>query len=159
VQSGVPARPVAGSGPQADVEALAHEIDHPRAGFQTHGDLGMGELKTAQPRRQPLGGQGLQGADRQHALAGLGQVGNRRAQQVYRLARRPGQPLARRRQHHLSRQPAEQGLIQPALQRLHLPADRGLGDPQFVGRLGEAFQACGRLEDPDGAERHGGEAV
>ena len=51
------------------------------------------------------------------------------------------------------------GLVEPAFQRLDLPADRRLGHPEFLGGAREAEQARGRLEDPDGAERDGGERI
>jgi hypothetical protein len=90
---------------------------------------------------------------------GVDQVGHRRAQDAHGLAGGARQALARRGQGHLARQTDEQRLVQALLEGLHLPADGGLGDAQLVGGAGEALQARGGFEDPDGAERQAGEDV
>ena len=151
--------PVSGPAAQRDVDILSRQIDDARRGVEPHGDLRVLELEGADPRGQPLVGDGGQRGDRQHALVGLAQVGQGGAQDGHGLGRRIREPLARTGQGHLPGQAQEQRLIQPALQRLHLPTDRGLGDPQFLSRAGEALQAGGRLEDPERVERNGSEDV
>jgi hypothetical protein len=147
------------AGAQGQVERLAGQVDDPAGGVQPHGDARMGDLEAAQARRQPVAAHALYRGDRQHAFLGVDQVGHRRAQDAHRLAGRSRQALARRGQGDLAGQAGEQRLVQALLQGLHLPADGGLADAQLVGGAGEALQARGGFEDPDGAERQAGEDV
>ena len=152
-----------GQSPSPDLRAMSMfsrgEVDDGRTGVQPYRQSRIGHLERPQPGRQPLGRQGRQGGDRQHALIRLGHLGEGAAQHGHRLGRRPRQPLALFGRLDLARQAAEQAEAQPGLQRLDLPADRGLGHAEFLGRAREAVQAGRRLEHADGRQGQAGEGI
>jgi len=145
-------RPGAEPAADADIEILPGEVDIPARDIQPHGDIGMGHLEGAEPWHQPIGGEGMDGGDGEHALRRFAQGAEGGFQALEGVADLGRQALADLRQHHPARLAQEQGRPDPVLQQLHLVADGGLGHAQFGRRLGEAPMACGRLEGADGAQ-------
>ena len=120
----------------------------------------MGELKGAQARHQPVGGEGVHHSDGENALGRLAQRGKGGIQALERLAHLRRQPPAHLGQDDSTRLAQEQGRADPIFQQLHLIADGRLGHAELLGGLGEAAEAGGGLEGADGSERrqarHGG---
>ena len=136
--------------PLSDVPS---QIEGPARNSEPDSDIGMGQLEGAQSRHQPIGGEGMDRGDREHALGRPAYDGKSGLQAVEGFAHLGRQALAHLRQRDLSRLAQEQGRAHPILQELHLVADGGLGHAQLGGRLGEAFMARGSLEGADGGER------
>ena len=149
---GLEAGPAAAAAADADIVVLAAEVHVARRDLQAHRDIGMRHLEGAHARHQPVGGEGVHGGDRQHALGRVAQGGKAGMQSLERLGHRWRQPPAGLRQHHPPRLPQEQWRPDPVLQQLHLVADGGLGHPQFLRGLGETLMAGRRLEGANGRE-------
>ena len=62
------ARPFAAARADADVDLLAREVDHVARRVEPHRDRGMRDLERAEMPGQPVGAEGLDGADDQRAL-------------------------------------------------------------------------------------------
>jgi len=108
----------------------------------------VGAVERVQARQQPLGAEGGQGGQAQGADPGLISQGLQRgaadAPQCFaQLALVQPTDIS---QLHLPAFAAKQGQPQLLLQRLHLAADRALGQGQFGGGTGVAFMPRSGLE-------------
>ena len=114
----------------------------------------MAVAEPGQARQQPLGGQRVGDADDEPARVLVG--AQARGGGIHGVER-PGQgrqvELAGVGQHQAPVQAPEQLPVERRLQRLDLMADRGLGDEQLLGRLGERQVPGGGLEGAQGIER------
>ena len=133
------------------VEILASEIDAPLRRRHAHFDLGMLGLEAMQARRQPAQSEGRDQADIERAGVGLAADALQRVgHAVEGIAQVGQQRLAFAGDLEPARTAHEQRHAQPLLERLHLVADRRLGDVQLLGGVGEGGVAGGGFE---GAER------
>ena len=133
------------------VEILAREIDAPLRRRHAHFDLGMLGLEAMQARRQPAQREGRDQADVERAGVGLAADPLQRVgHAVEGIAQVGQQRLAFAGDLEPARTAHEQRHAQPLLERLHLVADRRLGDVQLLGGVGEAGVTGGGFE---GAER------
>ena len=113
----------------------------------------MADLEGAEPRRQPGGGEGLRGADRQQGLILGEQPGKGVVQRLEGGGDQGRDPAAGIGQRHPPLDAREQRHAKPFFQQANLIADRGLGHPELGRGLGEILTAGRSLEDADGAER------
>ena len=114
----------------------------------------MRQLKGRQARDQPAHGEGGERVDpQQPALAALDLARRRERDAVQRRADLRQIGGACLGQHDAPVVTLEQRLVQPRLQRLHLPADRAVGHVKLVGRLGEAGMPRRGLEGTQSIQR------
>ena len=147
-------RPVPVTVPDRQVDVLAREVDVMQRRRHPELDLGKGLREAAEPVHQPLGGEVGRRADREHPrtlplqqpLGAERDPVERVADHVEIFAAGLGdhQPLALA----IEKLEAELGF-----ERLHLVADRALGDAELLRGPGEALVAGGGLEGPDGVQR------
>ena len=146
--------PVPVAVPDRQVDVLAREVDVMQRRRHPQLDLGIGLREAAEPVHQPLGREVGRRADREDAggLPLQQPLGAERdavegvANDVEVVAAGLGddQPLA------LAIEELEAEL---GLERLHLVADRALGDAELLRGAGEALVAGGGLEGPERVQR------
>ena len=139
--------------PDRHIRLVAGEIDQAVAGLEPDRKLGPGDLEGAEMAGQPVRGEGLGGADREHALVLVDEVGEALAEPVERVRHDRGEPPPGLAQRDPPLRADEQGQAEPLLEQPDLIADRGLGHPQLARGEGEILVPGGRLEDPDGGQR------
>ena len=133
------------------IEVLAREVDAPLRRRHAHLDLGMLGLEAMQARRQPAQREGRDQADIQRAGIGLAADALQRiGHAVEGVAQIGQQRLAFAGDLEPARAAHEQRHAEPLLERLHLVADRRLGDVQLLGGVRETCVTGGGLE---GAQR------
>ena len=138
----------------AHVRVVAAEVDQPVRGRDLDIDLRVALAEARQARQEPLGGQGVGDAHGQRPGVLVGaQAPGRRVDSVEGRGQGRQVELAGVGQHEPPVQAPEQLHAERLLQGLDLMADRGLGDVELLGRLGER-QVPGRgLEGAQGVER------
>lgn len=141
------------------------EIVAVHEGHEMQRDLRVLLLELRQPRDQPLGGEGGQGGQVQRpaAVAAGDQLQRGRLQPGEQRAHRFFVAFAGGGEGQALAAALEQGDAHPALQFLHLLADRALGQVQGLGRARDAAETRDRAEGPqqvqrgiEAAQGHGG---
>ena len=113
-------------------------------------DLRKAFHQPRQPRHQPGGEEGRQGAHPHHAAQrAAAQAADREFHRGVRRIDRGEQAVAGVGELEPARQAAEQALAEPVLEQLDLLADRAGGDVQFLARAGEGQVTGGGQEDPE----------
>jgi hypothetical protein len=139
--------------PHRDVDLVAGEIGERVRGEKAYRELGPGDLEAAEARRQPVRGEGLGGADAEHALILVDQAGKALGEPVEGVGDDRRQPPSGLAQRHPPLRADEQRHSEPLLEQSDLVAYGRLGHPQLACREGEILVACGSLEHPDGGQR------
>jgi hypothetical protein len=137
-----------------EIQSFASQIDPVVVGQQPQVDVGMDGCEIVESRQQPTGGEGGNGADRQHFMeASASEPVQAGTDAIECLVEYREQGRAFVSQCHAARQAPEQHDAQPRFQSLDLVAQRGLADAQFQRGAGEIEMSCGRLEGSQGIER------
>ena len=144
------ARPFPAAIAHREIDILGGKIRQRLAGAHVDVDIGMAPVEVGKARDQPMRGERRQHADGQRAMRPSAQFGDAAGDAVQRVAHRGGECAAWLGQLHAATAPMEQRHAEFALQRLHLMADRAVGDMQFGAGAAEVAVARGGLE---GAQR------
>ncbi len=136
-----------------EIDAFALEILDLVGRREPHVDPRMHAAEVVEARHQPQRGEGNGGGHGEHAGLARAQPARDIAQQAQHFGRRLVQRLPLLGEAQLAVVAAEQRHAELLLQGLDLAADRGLGDEQLGGRLGEAQVTGGSLEAFQQVER------
>jgi hypothetical protein len=149
-------RPGAHAETDRGIDLVAGEIGQDVRGLEPHGKRGMLDLKGPQPLRQPVGGEGQSGADRQNAFVLVDDARESVGQAVERAGHERSDPPPRLGEGDPPLAAQEQRHPQSLLEQLDLIADRGLGHSELHRGLGEILVAGGGLEHSHGGQRRDG---
>ena len=144
------ARPLPAAVAHREIDILGGKICQCLTRAHVDVDVGVTPVEVCQARDQPVRGERRQHADGQRAVRTRTQFGNAAGDAVQCLAHSDGERAARLGQFHAAAAPVEQRHAEFALQRLHLMADRAVGDMQFGAGAGKIQVAGGGFE---GAQR------
>jgi hypothetical protein len=151
--------PFAAAIAHGEIDPGRRQIIDRRGGDEPELDVGMGGAELRHARHQPIGCEGDACRHRQLGRAAMAADVGRDIGDVLEPHRHGAmQPFAFPRQMQPAGMALEQGRAEKILEQLDLPADRRLGDRQFLRRPGEVHVPRSRLEHDETVGRRQGTA-